>query len=188
MPEYCGALTILLIPVMVLARVRLLKIGGVRAMKFGALDKTDFLIPPFVLLYFYLIFAGAFRLPSPVQTELFHSQPLKWIGVFVCVAALVLVVLSLASFRTSFRVGIDAEQPGALVTSGIFGHTRNPMYVAFGLLLLGEFLIQPNWVFLLYFLAALALFHRQVLREEAYLRGHYGDAYRAYSERVRRYF
>ena len=32
-------------------------------MHFGHLDKTDFLIPPFALFYFYTVFAAAFNLP-----------------------------------------------------------------------------------------------------------------------------
>ena len=104
-----------------------------------------------------------------------------------CACALLLIALSLLSFGRSFRVGIDSEQPGALVTSGIFGITRNPMYVAFALLLLGELLIHPDVFFLAYLVGGGWLFPRQVLREEAYLRERYGEAYRHYCERVRRY-
>jgi protein-S-isoprenylcysteine O-methyltransferase Ste14 len=38
-----------------------------------------------------------------------------------------------------------------------------------------------------YLVAATGLFHRQVLREEAYLREHYGREYVEYATRVRRY-
>jgi protein-S-isoprenylcysteine O-methyltransferase Ste14 len=40
---------------------------------------------------------------------------------------------------------------------------------------------------LIYLGAATWLFHRQVLREEDYLRSHYGAAYEDYCHRVRRY-
>jgi hypothetical protein len=60
MPKYFGALTIVLLLGMVLTRVFLLKRRGIRAMKFGAIDKTDFLIPPFALFYCYVLFAAAF--------------------------------------------------------------------------------------------------------------------------------
>jgi hypothetical protein len=51
MPKYLGALTIVLLLGMVLTRVFLLKRQGIEAMKFGSTDKTDFLIPPFALLF-----------------------------------------------------------------------------------------------------------------------------------------
>lgn len=187
MPGYLGALTIVLLISIVIVRVWMLNQRGIVAMKFGTIDKTDFLIPPFAFLYFYVIFAGAFNWPDFAGEQLFRSASLQWIGVLFCASGLCLMVASLASFGSSFRVGIDAEHPNALITSGIFEFTRNPIYVAFGSVLLGEFLIKPCWLLLLYFAAGIALFHRQVLREEVYLQEHYGAEFTAYRTRVRRY-
>jgi protein-S-isoprenylcysteine O-methyltransferase Ste14 len=50
------------------------------------------------------------------------------------------------------------------------------------------FLLFPSWILLLYLCGASWRFHRQVLREENYLRQHYGEEYVAYCRRVRRYF
>jgi hypothetical protein len=58
MPEYLGVLTIVLLLGMVLTRVFLLKRQGVRAMKFGTIDKTGFLIPPFAFFCFYVLLAS----------------------------------------------------------------------------------------------------------------------------------
>jgi protein-S-isoprenylcysteine O-methyltransferase Ste14 len=91
------------------------------------------------------------------------------------------------SFGDSFRVGIDVERPDRLVTTGIFAVSRNPIYVGFGLVLIGEFLVFPNWIPLVYLVAGMWLFHRQVLREEQFMRDHYGQEYAAYCDRVRRY-
>jgi len=187
MQNYVAALTIVLLLGMVLARVALLRRQGVRAMKFGQTDKTDFLIPPFAFFYFYLVFAAAFRWPTVSRQAFFHSATIAWIGVALCLAGLASLFWSLVSFGRSFRVGIDRENPDKLVTSGIFAVSRNPIYVAFWLILLGQFLVFPNWILLIYFIAATALFHRQVLREETYLATHYGAEYAAYCQRVRRY-
>ncbi len=157
-------------------------------MNFGKIDKTDFLIPPLALFYFYCVFANAFNLPNVSSQKFFQSAAISWIGVFFCLAGLVLLSWSLVSFGRSFRVGIDMEHPDKLVTTGIFSFSRNPIYVAFAIILLGQFLIFPNWIFLVYTLAALWLFHRQVIREEDYLTQHYGQEYTAYCHRVRRYF
>jgi protein-S-isoprenylcysteine O-methyltransferase Ste14 len=55
------------------------------------------------------------------------------------------------------------------------------------LILIGEFLAFPNWIPLAYLVGGLALFHRQVLREEGFMRDHYGQEYLQYCQRVRRY-
>jgi protein-S-isoprenylcysteine O-methyltransferase Ste14 len=98
-----------------------------------------------------------------------------------------MLLWSLISFGQSFRVGIDTEHPDKLITSGVFAISRNPIYVAFALILLGQFLIFPNWILLVYVAAGTWLFHRQVLREEEYLQQHYGKEYSEYRNRVRRY-
>jgi protein-S-isoprenylcysteine O-methyltransferase Ste14 len=187
MPGYFGALTIVLLLGMVLTRALMMKRQGIEAINFGKIDKTDFLIPPFALFYFYLVFAAAFHFPIVSTQEFFHSEAISWIGVFICLAGLMLLLWSLISFGQSFRVGIDAEHPDKLITTGVFAFSRNPIYVAFALILLGQFLIFSNWILLIYMGAAIWLFHRQVLREEDYLKKHYGKEYSEYCSRARRY-
>jgi protein-S-isoprenylcysteine O-methyltransferase Ste14 len=182
-----GALTLVLLIAMVLIRSKMLQGRGIAAIHFGNIDKTDFLIPPFALLYFYAVFAGAFGWPFFDSAELFASHTAHWAGGVACCVGLLLMAWSLISFGSSFRVGIDNERPGALITSGIFAFSRNPIYVAFGCVLLGEFLIQPHLLLSIYLVAGVAVFHRQVLREETFLEQHYGTEYEAYRRRVRRY-
>ncbi len=187
MTGYLAVLAIVLMMGMVITRVLLLKRQGVEAMRFGKTDRSDFILPPFALLFFYLIVAAAFGLPSLSDQRFFAFDALAWVGVAFCGAGLVLLFGSLMSFGRSFRVGIDAEQPDQLVTTGVFGFTRNPIYVAFASILVGQFLIFPNWILLTYVVVGTLVFHRQVLREESYLKQHYGQAYADYCQRVRRY-
>lgn len=187
MPGYLAALTITLMIGMVLVRVLVMRRRGIAAFHFGKLDRTDFFIPPFALFYIYLVFAAAFGLPLPSAQEFFHSQIVSWAGVSLCASGLILLLWSIISFGRSFRVGIDTTKPDELVTTGAFAFSRNPIYVGFAFILIGQFLVFPNWVLLAYLIAAAWLFNRQVLREEAYLRTHYGSAYEAYSRKVRRY-
>ena len=187
MPKYLGALTIVLLLAMVLGRVFMLRQQGIKAMRFGETNKTDFLIPPLAFFYFYVIFAAAFGWPTVSRQEFFESKAAAWLGVLLCLAALALFLWSLISFRRSFRVGIDTERPDRLITGGAFAISRNPIYVAFIIMAVGQFLIFPNIIPLIYIVAATWVIHRQVLREEEFLRGHYNEAYGAYCDRVRRY-
>lgn len=188
MPKYFAVLILVLMIGMVMTRLWLLKRQRITGMKFGETDKTDFLIPPFALFYFYIIFAAAFGLPSPNTRELFRSGIMQWLGVASCFFGLALLLWSLISFGTSFRVGIDTVRPDKLITNGIFAYSRNPIYVAFAFILTGQFLIFPTPILLIYMIAGFWLLHRQVLREEAYLKEHYREEYARYCRRVRRYF
>src|SRR5262249_22055160 len=187
MQGYLAPLTLLLVFGMVLTRVILLRSTGTRALHFGGLDRTDFLIPPLALFYFYVVLAAAFDLPTVSTQRFFLSEVISWVGVFLCFASLTLFLLSLVSFGKSFRIGIDVDHPDKLVTTGVFAFSRNPIYVAFGLVLLGQFLVFPNWIVLAYLAAGTWLIHRQVLREEDFLRKQYGQEYADYCNRVRRY-
>jgi protein-S-isoprenylcysteine O-methyltransferase Ste14 len=187
MQRYLAALTLVLLIGMVLTRVWLMKRHGIRAMYFGRIDKKDFLIPPFALFYFYIVFAAACGLPTVSRQEFFRSELVSWVGVLLCLAGLLLLLWSLISFGQSFRVGIDTDHPDKLITTGIFAFSRNPIYVAFAFVLVGQFLIFSNWILLVYLCAALSLVHRQVLREEQDLRQRHGREYAEYCSRVRRY-
>jgi protein-S-isoprenylcysteine O-methyltransferase Ste14 len=187
MPKMFGAVTALLLLGIVWARVLLMRRKGIRAFYFGEIDKKDFLVPPLAIFYFYIVFAAAFNLPTVSRQKFFQSGIVSWAGVLFCIAGLSFLFLSLVSFGKSFRVGIDQDRPDKLVTTGVFAYTRNPIYLAFALVLLGQFLLFSNWILLVYMIAAIWLFHRQVSREEEYLKKHYGQQYSEYCGRVRRY-
>lgn len=186
MQGYLAIATVILLMAMIFLRVSMLKKLGIRVIQFGKMDKKDFIIPPFALLYFYLIFADVLGLPR-LGFDLFRFETISWIGVALCILGLALLLFSLISFGKSFRVGIDEEHPGSLVTTGAYAISRNPIYTAFGLIIIGIFLISTNWVFLLYTIAGIWLFNRQVLCEESSLKKIYGFEYIDYCKKVRRY-
>jgi protein-S-isoprenylcysteine O-methyltransferase Ste14 len=149
MPQYLAALIIVLLLGTVLGRVLLLRRTDTRAMHFGELDKTDFLIPPVALFYFYTVFAAAFGWPLISSQRFFQSTTVAWLGVALCLVGVLILVLSLVSFGNSFRVGIDVDQPGRLVTTGIFAVSRTPIYVGFFVFLVGQLWSGPasTWVY-----------------------------------------
>src|SRR5690606_15281067 len=102
-------LTVVLLVGMVLTRIFILRRKGKQAMHFGKTDKTDFLILPFALFYFYILLARAFQLPAVSAHVFFQSATLSWLGVFICFGGVIFFLLSLISFGKSFRVGIDVR-------------------------------------------------------------------------------
>lgn len=74
-----------------------------------------------------------------------------------------------------------------LVTTGIHGLSRNPIYVGMFLLYAGiGVAARSPWVLVLAVLLALTMRYGVVAREEAYLERRFGDAYREYKAGVRR--
>ena len=76
----------------------------------------------------------------------------------------------------------------ALVTTGIHGWTRNPIYLGMFLIYGGIGLaVRSPWVLILTLPLAITIRYGVVAREEAYLERRFGDAYRDYKARVRRW-
>jgi protein-S-isoprenylcysteine O-methyltransferase Ste14 len=88
-----------------------------------------------------------------------------------------------------FRTPVIPVRPArALVNEGPFKLTRNPMYLGFTVLYIGiTFVANAFWP-LIFLPEAIALTYLFAIRlEEAYLTREFGDAYREYCSRVRRW-
>jgi len=127
-------------------------------------------------------------LPDVLFIEWFDLIAADILGSAVIGVGLIIFAASLISFGNSWRVGIDKKRPGALVTSGIFSMTRNPIFLFLDLYFLGTWLIFPNLFFGISAMAVIAGIHWQILQEEEFLGRQYGTAYQKYARRVRRYF
>jgi protein-S-isoprenylcysteine O-methyltransferase Ste14 len=87
------------------------------------------------------------------------------------------------------RTAIIPHKPASrLVTGGIYRWTRNPMYLGIALLYCGAALLFDSLLALVLLPLVLVIVQTQVIaREEAYLERRFGEDYRAYRARVRRW-
>jgi protein-S-isoprenylcysteine O-methyltransferase Ste14 len=83
---------------------------------------------------------------------------------------------------------IKIHEASALVTTGIYRYTRNPMYLGLALLLLGwgVYLSAP-WAFLVPIAFVLFITRFQIIPEERILRAKFGTAYTSYQQRSGRW-
>jgi protein-S-isoprenylcysteine O-methyltransferase Ste14 len=108
-------------------------------------------------------------------------------GAFV-VTGLALATAGIRNF-TRAATPVPTTQPTrALVTTGIHGYTRNPIYLGMLLVYAGiGLVVRSPWVLILMLPLALTIRYGVVKREEAYLERRFGDVYRGYKTRVRRW-
>jgi protein-S-isoprenylcysteine O-methyltransferase Ste14 len=152
----------------------------------------DLLLTTSLLLLLYHIVAYSWPLPDSfvvpsLGAELIDSTAARALGAILITAGLVIYGLALRAFGNSWRIGFDHESPGALVTTGIFAWTRNPIYVALDLLAIGTLLLQGRLIFLVLAAIIVLMLHQLICREERFLSEQYGDAYRDYCAHVGRY-
>jgi protein-S-isoprenylcysteine O-methyltransferase Ste14 len=158
----------------------------------GAQGLMEILLFAVVNLWGLLVVLHALPLVPPPLPWLFRWRlvlpgSFAGVGAGVVVVAFVLFVLSLRTLNSSWRLGIDTQHPGKLVTWGIYARTRNPIYVFFDLYFFGILLMTGQLAFALLLLVVAAVLHRQILREEAFLLAAHGAEYAAYCRQTGRY-
>ena len=137
--------------------------------------------------FLYALHSNVRLFPWPLDVQLIDSEPARIAGVVLITLGLIIFVLAFVSFGDSWRVGFDVKTPGALVTTGLFAFTRNPIYVFLDLWFLGTFLINGRLIFLIFVLLAFAVIHWQILQEEDFLRKLFGQKYEEYLKKTGRY-
>ncbi|MFY8191279.1 MAG: methyltransferase family protein [Bacteroidia bacterium] len=88
--------------------------------------------------------------------------------------------------KNSWRIGIDNETKTELVTSGLFGLSRNPIFFGMILSLIGLFLSTPNAFTALFLILGYVLIQIQIRLEEEFLMKEHGEKYLRYKQKVRR--
>jgi protein-S-isoprenylcysteine O-methyltransferase Ste14 len=110
-------------------------------------------------------------------------------GGILIAAGIVLASLAIRNLRQA-ATNVEPWKPTlALVTEGIYGLMRNPMYTAMMVFIAGiAIALGSDWTLVLVVPAALILHFGVVKREERYLEAKFGDSYREYTRRVPRYW
>jgi protein-S-isoprenylcysteine O-methyltransferase Ste14 len=101
------------------------------------------------------------------------------------------VALNISAIRAMRRAGTTVRPDRGtdhLVTDGPFSFTRNPLYLAGTMLVLGIGLVSGIvWFLLLAILAAFTVQKLAIEREERHLQARFGETYLDYARRVRRW-
>ena len=126
------------------------------------------------------------RLPVPITVG---GSTGRLVGAAICAAACVAVAgAAFVTFRRARTTVIPGRPASALVTSGPYQVTRNPMYVSFAVFYIGATLLLNSWWPAMLLLPVLFVIDRFVIRhEERYLASAFPREYAEYRERVRRW-
>jgi protein-S-isoprenylcysteine O-methyltransferase Ste14 len=110
-----------------------------------------------------------------------------WLGAAVFAAALWLFHRTHKDLGRNWSVTLEVRDRHTLVTNGVYGRVRHPMYLAFWLWAVAQALLLPNWIAGPAGLIGFGtLFFLRVGREEALMIETFGDEYRRYMARTSR--
>jgi protein-S-isoprenylcysteine O-methyltransferase Ste14 len=155
----------------------------------AAPDRPDVIVFPPVIPLATLAIACALQWLAPLGWVANFDQGWRiGAGAFTIFVGL---LTTSAGRRALLRHGTNVnpmQRATVLVTKGVFGRTRNPLYVGVSVALCGIALIFAlDWLLPLMIPSCVILHFAVVRPEEFYLERKFGEAYRRYKARVPRY-
>lgn len=156
----------------------------------GLRDNAGVIAPPPLLALAAVVLGLALDrlLPAYVLTVPLTRPGRIVIALILFGAGAALAFTALRGFRAA-GTHVEPWKPAtALVTDGVFGWLRNPMYVGLTLFLVAlSAALASDSMPVMTIAFVLTIHFGVVKREERYLEGKFGEAYRQYKARVPRY-
>jgi protein-S-isoprenylcysteine O-methyltransferase Ste14 len=188
---------LLIIALLIFIKVRALRKQGIKVSAKGTKKKPAFLLvyPVFLLLFMIWLWGLAESalhlqqpvLPSFLTKRIIESYILEATGAGFIFLSVILMLFTLLHFKSSLRFGLSKNNPGKLITTGIFSLTRNPFFLSIDLFFIGQAMVIPAPLFIAMAFMALLSIHLFILKEERFMHVQYPEEYPSYSRKVRRY-
>lgn len=160
---------------------------GIRTNQMGYGDKAAGTLAVERLLSVFSVLIVLVELWSIWSGGSFTPVWCRWFGLVFAAVGVAFFTAAVLRMKDSWRAGIASGEKTELVTTGIYGISRNPAFVGFDLVYIGVLLCFANWIHLVVVVCTVVIFHLQILQEERFLLSRKDIDYEDYYHRVRRY-
>ena len=144
----------------------------------------------FMLFFFLIAILVLYALNHPWMRALDFTLPewLRWVGFGIGLLSVTLLIWTELELGRQFSPQLQLRQDHQLITSGPYARIRHPLYVAIYVFGLSLALVSANWFFVAFFLLSMVGLGWRVPKEEQMMLEQFGEEYRLYMERTRRYW
>jgi protein-S-isoprenylcysteine O-methyltransferase Ste14 len=154
----------------------------------GDRDRPGVIAPPPIIYLGFLAVGAILEAVTSISYPPAFSSLTAPIGVALLVCGLALGIAGARSLRAAGTNIPTALPTTALVAEGPYRWSRNPLYLAMTLLYAGiAILAESVWALVLLGPLLMVIRYAVILREESYLEEKFGQTYREYKSRVRRW-
>lgn len=126
-------------------------------------------------------------MPFLTPIESLKSDYFVWIGFGLLHLSFITIFIAQRNMANEWRIGIDNENKVNLITKGLFGISRNPIFLGVIIVFIGLFLIIPNVVTAVVLVSGIIVIQVQVRLEEEFLIASLGNEYKEYMAKVKRW-
>ena len=180
---------LVVLALMIVTKAIILRLKGIKTIQNGRPDTNALALLIIIVCFVYASLSGVLNLPFPAvfNKPFWDSMIVNVIAILICAVSLIWFGFTLIVFGNSFRIGIDEKTTNQLITDGTFALSRNPVFLTFIAFSVGFWLAFSTMVNLAFLVLLILMVHRQILKEETFLKKHYGKEYEDYCKKVRRY-
>jgi protein-S-isoprenylcysteine O-methyltransferase Ste14 len=140
----------------------------------------------------FLLLAGMFILPALYSASSWldfanYTLPAwaNWLGVMIIILALIVFWRSHADLGLNWSPTLEIREKHELITRGIYGQIRHPMYASQWLWIIAQALLLPNWLAgVLGGLVFVPFYFLRVRAEEKLMLDSFGDEYAVYMKKT----
>ncbi len=144
------------------------------------------MFPPPLVFLIMMLAAYAIHRVWPAGTG--TSSEIRYVGVVIAISGIYMIVWVSRTFRRA-KTNIQPWKPTTkVISTGFYAYSRNPVYVGFCFVPVGIGVFLNNfWILVSFIPSAIIVYFIAICKEEAYLEEKFGEAYKDYKSKVRRW-
>lgn len=139
----------------------------------------------FVVVINFVFLENNYKLLIPIPY--LEIASISYTGIFLSMIGLSFGFIAQLQMGDSWRLGLNDSEKTKLIDHGVYGYSRNPIYLAYMVSNLGFFMMMPNAISLCILFLSYVSLEIKIKLEEKYLLEKKGDEYENYLNRVRRW-
>jgi len=140
----------------------------------------------FVAVILFSLGAKIYNYTSPIV--FLENKTLQVVSLVLAHLSLVWIAIAQYQMSNGWRIGIDEKNATELKTTGIFGISRNPIFLGMLVTVIGLFFIIPNAIIFFTALGSYIIIQIQISLEEHFLAAAHGEKYLTCKQKTKRLF
>ncbi len=163
-------------------------IGRESKKDYGEMNRSTLFLSVAILGYLALVIIYA--LIPDVIAWAYLSLPslVKWFGFGLALIGIGLTLLTHRTLGAQYSAKLEIQKEHVIITEGIYGHVRHPMYISMNIFSFAVALMSSNLLLIVFSVLVILPFPWMARQEESMLLDQFGDEYRDYMKRTGRFF